>query len=168
MRLSHGGDFAFSVNFGQGSRVRETWKTRHVGCPWHLVADPALVDRRIARWIIESVGIRLEKLRDGGIEKGERAAAIAAETSLTLGETHDFGFALSPYKRTCREKRPSDNRRTAGLATVLAMTERGLKKAGTDFIAHRPAQTTAGMDFFRHRAVVLGDSNALRVAAAAR
>ena len=115
-----------------------------MGGPGELVVEPALVEGGEGAWVVEGGGVDFEEVWDGGIEEGERGAAMGAEGAVAVGEVEEFGRGGFPDEGAGLEKGPDDEGRAAGAAAVGAVAGGGLQGGRGEMIAGRAAEAAAG------------------------
>ena len=109
-----------------------------------MVVEPALVEGGEGAWVVEGGGVDFEEVRDGGIEEGERGAAMGAESAVAFGEVEELGRGSFPDEGAGWEKGPDDEGCTAGAAAVGAVAGGGLQGGCGEVIAGRAAEAAAG------------------------
>lgn len=64
--------------------------------PWYFIGNPALIAGREGGGIIERAGVDFGELRQCGVRKKERAAAIGTEGTDALRKADFAGCSLGP------------------------------------------------------------------------
>ena len=109
-----------------------------------MVVEPALVEGGEGAGVVEGGGVDFEEVRDGGIEEGERGAAMGAEGAVAIGEVEALGRGGFPDEGAGGEEGPDDEGGSAGAAAVGAVAGGGLKGGRGEVIAGGTAEAAAG------------------------
>lgn len=120
-------------------------------CPRDTIDSPTFIYWHVRVWVVEGAGIDLKPIGDLRVEEFQRAAAIPAEASFTVGMEHHFWVSVCPRNLgSALEKRPCHKGRTTGFPAVKAMTNRGLHRRAIDSVADLPTKTAALYDLSSH------------------
>lgn len=103
-----------------------------------------MVEGHEGAWVVEGGGVDFEEVWDGGIEEGERGAAMGAEGAVAIGEVEELRRGGFPDEGADWKEGPDDEGRAAGATAVGAVAGGGLKGARGEVIAGRAAEAAAG------------------------